>query len=157
MNLIHKCTSSLVGLSRVPKGLKGPKGRKWKQWPYRMLIVHMQHRNFVVKYMYICNFTCNFVHIIHRYYKGPSINYVVSVGGEGCQKLPILHSKQTTKRGEGVKNRQFWDDIVYGRPLTQRRKLRFSQKGLTSAYSLMVHYCKNTVWISEHSTSLLFK
>ena len=23
-----------------------------------------------------------------------------------------------TKRGEGVKNRQFWDDIVYGQPLT---------------------------------------
>ena len=30
--------------------------------------------------------------------------------------LPILHSKKTTKREEGVKNSQFWDDIVYGRP-----------------------------------------
>ena len=26
----------------------------------------------------------------------------------------ILHSKKTTRRGEGVKNCQFWDDIVYG-------------------------------------------
>ena len=37
--------------------------------------------------------------------------------GRGGQKLLILHSKKTTKRGEGVKNRQFWDDKVYGRPL----------------------------------------
>jgi len=42
--------------------------------------------------------------------KGLSINYVVSVGGgggEADQKLPILHSKKTTKRGEVVKNCQF--------------------------------------------------
>jgi len=39
--------------------------------------------------------------------KGLSINYVVSVGGEGDQKLPILHSKKTIKREEVVKNRQF--------------------------------------------------
>ena len=31
--------------------------------------------------------------------------------------LRILHSKKMTKSGEGVKNHQFWDDIVYGRPL----------------------------------------
>ena len=46
---------------------------------------------------------------------GPSINYVVSVG-RGGQKSPILFSKKTTKRGEGVRNRRFWDDIVYGQP-----------------------------------------
>ena len=48
--------------------------------------------------------------------KGPSINYVVS-RVEGGQKLPILPSKKTTKRG--VKNLRFWDDIVYGRPPTR--------------------------------------
>ena len=36
----------------------------------------------------------------HLYAQGPSINYVVSVGGGG-QKLPILHSKMTTKSGGG--------------------------------------------------------
>ena len=45
---------------------------------------------------------------------GPSINYVVSRGEGGGQKLPILLSKKTTKREEGVKNRRFGDDIVYG-------------------------------------------
>ena len=31
---------------------------------------------------------------------GPFINYVVSVGGRGgSQKLPIFHSKKTTKTG----------------------------------------------------------
>ena len=40
-----------------------------------------------------------------RYDKGPSINYVVSVGGKGGgQKLPILHSKKTTKREGGGQN-----------------------------------------------------
>ena len=34
--------------------------------------------------------------------KGPSIIYVVLVGGEGGQKLRILRNKKTTKRGEGV-------------------------------------------------------
>ena len=29
------------------------------------------------------------------------------------QKLPILHSKKSFKRGEGVKNYRFWDDIVF--------------------------------------------
>ena len=55
------------------------------------------------------------------YTKGPSINYVVSVGGGGeeGQKLPILCCKKTTKRGEGVKKGQFGDDIVYGRPLSE--------------------------------------
>ena len=28
--------------------------------------------------------------------------------------MPILPGKKTTKRGEGVKNRRFFDDIVYG-------------------------------------------
>ena len=37
-------------------------------------------------------------------YRGPSINYVVSVGEEGGQKLPILQSKKTTKREEGGQN-----------------------------------------------------
>ena len=32
---------------------------------------------------------------------GPSINYVVSRGEGGGQKLPILLSKKTTKRGGG--------------------------------------------------------
>ena len=42
-----------------------------------------------------------------------------SQGGRGGgQKLPILPSKKTTKRGEEVKKRRFWDDVVYGRPLT---------------------------------------
>ena len=40
------------------------------------------------------------------YAMGPFLNYVVSVGGRG-QKSLILHSKKMTKRGEGVKNRQF--------------------------------------------------
>ena len=34
-----------------------------------------------------------------RTWKGPSINYVVSRGEGGGQKLPILLSKKTTKRG----------------------------------------------------------
>ena len=42
--------------------------------------------------------------------KGPSINYVVSVRGVKNWRFYIV--KKTTKRGEGVKNRQFWDDIV---------------------------------------------
>ena len=37
--------------------------------------------------------------------------------GEG-QKLSILLSKKTAKRGEGVKNRRFRDDIVNGRLLS---------------------------------------
>ena len=37
--------------------------------------------------------------------KGPSINYVVSRGeGGGGQKLPILLSKKTTKRGSKIAN-----------------------------------------------------
>ena len=48
----------------------------------------------------------------------PSINYVVSRGEGGGQKLPILLSKKTTKRGEGVKNCRFRDDIVYVWPLS---------------------------------------
>ena len=32
-------------------------------------------------------------------------------------KSEILLSKKTTKKGKGVKNRQFCEDIVYGRPL----------------------------------------
>ena len=35
------------------------------------------------------------------------------------KKLSISHSKKTTKREKGVKNRQFRDNIVYGRPLVQ--------------------------------------
>ena len=35
------------------------------------------------------------------YDKGPSMNYVVSIGGEGGRKLPILPNKKTTKMGEG--------------------------------------------------------
>ena len=38
--------------------------------------------------------------------KGPSINYVVS-GRGGGQKLPILLSKKTTKRGRGSKIADF--------------------------------------------------
>ena len=34
--------------------------------------------------------------------RGPSINYVVSRGEGGGQKLPILLSKKTTKRGHCV-------------------------------------------------------
>ena len=32
-------------------------------------------------------------------------------------KLSNLFSKRRLRGGEGVKNRRFWDDIVYGRPL----------------------------------------
>ena len=42
----------------------------------------------------------------------------MSSQGEGGQKLLILLSKKMTKRGEEVKNRHLWDDIVYGRPLS---------------------------------------
>ena len=42
--------------------------------------------------------------IILSFHKGPSINYVVSRGEGGGQKLPILLSKKTAKRGEGDKN-----------------------------------------------------
>ena len=39
-----------------------------------------------------------------------------SQGGKGGgQKWPILLSKKTTKRAEGVKNCWFCEDIVYGR------------------------------------------
>ena len=43
----------------------------------------------------------------------------MSVGGEGgSPKDDLLHRpyliKKTTRGVEGVKNRQFWDDIVYG-------------------------------------------
>ena len=37
--------------------------------------------------------------------KGPSIYYVVSVGEEGGQKLPILCSKKTTKKRKGGKKK----------------------------------------------------
>ena len=39
-------------------------------------------------------------------------------------EFPILPSKKTTKKGEGVKNCRFWDDIVYGRPLRETQVLR---------------------------------
>ena len=48
----------------------------------------------------------------------PSINYVGP--GGGGQKFQILLSKKTTKRGEGVKNRQFSDDIVYECPFVRK-------------------------------------
>ena len=52
--------------------------------------------------------------------KGPHINYVVSVeGGEGgSPKDDLLHRPYLIKKasGEWVRNRPFWDDIVYGRP-----------------------------------------
>ena len=37
---------------------------------------------------------------------------------KGDQKLQILPSKKMIKKGEGVKNRQFRDNIVYGWPLS---------------------------------------
>ena len=46
--------------------------------------------------------------------KGPSINYVISAP----QKFLILLIKKTTKREKGVRNRRFWDNIVYGWPLS---------------------------------------
>ena len=49
---------------------------------------------------------------MRKYGKGLSINYVIA-WGKG-QKLPILLSKKTAKRGEGVKNCLFLDVIVYG-------------------------------------------
>ena len=53
---------------------------------------------------------------------------MLSQGGRGGgQKLPILLSKKTTKRGEGVKNCWSWDDIVYGRPLMYIFLMRLQQ------------------------------
>ena len=50
---------------------------------------------------------------------GLSINYVVSVGWLGLRGAPQrpYFIKKTTR--EGVKNHRFWDDIVYGRPLSR--------------------------------------
>ena len=48
--------------------------------------------------------------------KGPSINYVVSRGEGGRVKICQFYLvKRRLRGGEGVKNRRFWDDIVYGR------------------------------------------
>ena len=46
-----------------------------------------------------------------------TIHKLCRLKGGGGQKLPILPSKMTTKRGEGINNHRFCDDIVYGRPL----------------------------------------
>ena len=65
-------------------------------------------------------------HTFQHYHKGPFINYVVLVGEAGSPKDNLLHRPYLTKkttRGEGVKNRPFWDDIVYGRPLNVRQSI----------------------------------
>ena len=59
------------------------------------------------------NFPCGYVPDIYNW--GPSINYVVLGGGvKNCQFYLV---KRRLRRGEGVRNWRFWDDIVYGRPL----------------------------------------
>ena len=55
--------------------------------------------------------------IIICFNKGPSINYVVS-RGRGVKNYQFYLVKRRLRGGEGVKNRQFWDDIVYWRPLS---------------------------------------
>ena len=57
--------------------------------------------------------------------KGPSINYVVSRGEGGGQKLPILLSKKTTKRGGGgqklpiLRRHSLWTAPNYALSLTK--------------------------------------
>ena len=59
-------------------------------------------------------------------------------------KLPILLSKKTTKREEVFKNRRFWDDIVYGRPLSQIFTLEYWS---TKWFSFIIH----VGWASAHT------
>ena len=52
---------------------------------------------------FITTYRATSSHFQSMYTLGPSINYVVSRGeGEGDQKLPILLSKKTTKRGSKI-------------------------------------------------------
>ena len=70
---------------------------------------------------------------MHALRKGPSINYVFSVGGGGGgggvarnSKDNLLHKSSLIKRkkgaGEGVKNCQVLDNIVYCRPVMWTHK-----------------------------------
>ena len=53
--------------------------------------------------------------------KGPFINYVVLLGVEEVAPKTICKTLLNRKddKGEGVKNYQFWDDIVYVRLLSE--------------------------------------
>ena len=51
------------------------------------------------------------------------------MSSQGGQKLPVLLSRKTTKRGEGVKNCRFLDDIAYGRPLMGHDLITIGHKG----------------------------
>ena len=63
-----------------------------------------------------------FLYIFHFEYVNEAwtsgVHKLCRLKGEGGLKLPILLSKKTTKRGEEVKNHRFWDDVVYGWPLS---------------------------------------
>ena len=58
------------------------------------------------------------------------INYVFSVGGEGgSPKDDLLNrlDKKDDKMGR-VKNRKFWNDMVYGRPLSLHNEMKYYLK-----------------------------
>ena len=68
---------------------------------------------------------------------GASINYIVSGGGEGGQKSPILLSKKTTKRGRGgqkspiLRQHSLWTAPYYVIKWTLKFKLA-NFKGLSN-------------------------
>jgi hypothetical protein len=55
------------------------------------------------------------VYVAARYIRG--LHKLCRLGRGGGSKITNFNIKTTTKWKEGVKNCQFWDDIVYGLPL----------------------------------------
>ena len=53
-------------------------------------------------------------------YRGPSIKYVCSEGGEGVEKLADF-ADSLTEGGKGVKNPENFADVLNGSPLPKYR------------------------------------
>ena len=85
-------------------------------------------------------------------YSWPSINYMSSQGerggGQNCQ---FYFVKGQLRGGEEVKNRQLWEDIVYGRPLTTT-EITFYNATLerSSSNFLSRHKLGQQAWVLMH-------
>ena len=73
-------------------------------------------------------------------------------GGGGVKDCRFYLVKRRLRGGEGVKNRRFWDDIVYGRPLTQSL---INEKGLEEMKCFSSLFTSNTFTIFRYVLGIL--
>ena len=66
-----------------------------------------------------------------------------------CENLPILISKKTTKRGEGVKNCRLCDNIIYGQLPRVNSLLNFLWKSGFDLYMIRCLEIPNHVKITS--------